>query len=68
MTPRVPERISIYKSEEKAEELGHRMSPFRNGVSFCFHKDCGATVKIQGSLPTLDATGTALAERCPHRG
>lgn len=62
-------RYSLYGSEKQAEEeLGHKMSPFRDGVSYCYHRDCGATVKIQGSLPALDATGTALMEPCPYRG
>lgn len=60
--------ILLWKSEEVAIGLGHRMSPFCNGVSYCFYQHCGASVAINGSLPNLEAAGTALTRRCPYRG
>lgn len=63
-----PLQISIYKGDEVATELGHRLTPFRDGVSYCLHKDCGGTVKVQGSLPDLVVTGSAVNSRCPYRG
>lgn len=65
---KVPSYYSLHGSIDQYEELGHRMTPFREGVAYCLRKDCGATCSVNGSLPDLVVEGTAMTKVCPSRG